>query len=978
MWKHYAMAILTLGLWACAPAEEGEELPGDATQVRRELVQTVGPLQRARFQHTSTRLLNGKVLYAGGGGSSYTDLLASAELYDPATGTTSLVAPMNLPRRAHTAVLLRDGSVLVLGGLTNESSTASVERYEPSTNTWTLMAPMPRSSYGHSATLLADGRVLVAGGVGYYTSVYLFHPTTNTWTQTGSLEIGRMHAATLRLPDNRVLTMGGSAARSGDGRTAEIYDPSTGTWSTRAGFLFEYGGSSAVLLPNGRVVRNTGHRASEYDVATDTWTLLPEYNHSHNGGALVLVDGALVVMGNAYDERSIERFDPVLRRWNVVDQLSALPRDYSTVDVLADNSVVIAGGIRGSVTSATMELLPGSGTCAPRTCAAAGAQCGSIPDGCGGTLGCGSCGTGSTCSSTHLCEPDVPTQDFTLTPIRSNRIIARGGWATYPITTSGSGTISLSFSGIPAGSSAYFGSSTLQAGESTFFQVQTMEGFVGAGHSTITITGTNGTHTHSTPVTLMITSAQGSSPLVNGGFETGALSGWSSTGSASVGSGARSGGFTAVVGSPSNVLTGDSTLSQSFIVPAAGALLRFWFLGHAVDAPSDYASVLLRDHSTGLTTALIERTYARPPYDGWVSSFHDLMDYAGHRVTLTFVSHEAGWGGAAYTFIDDVSVLVPSDFAVGFDGFDTLTAPAGSTVTYSVKTSGQGTINLSLSGLPAGISGTFSPATVTAGQPSTLTVTTTSALPAGSYIFNIKGTEASTQLTRWLSANLNITANQFSYTASNTNSAQQNTTQSSLVLEAGKTLTLGTCGVTGASFSGDTYLRLYNPSGIQVAFSDNACGGLGSNFTYTVPAGAGGTYQVRAGCFSSGSCSGTVAWTLTDPPPPPPPGSAALTYTAVSTSSATVNTVNRSISLLAGQILTLGTCGVTGSSFSGDTYLRLYNPSGTQVAFSDDACGGVGSNFTYTVPAGAGGSYQLRAGCYASGSCSGTAAWTLR
>jgi hypothetical protein len=100
------------------------------------------------------------------------------------------------------------------------------------------------------------------------------------------------------------------------------------------------------------------------------------------------------------------------------------------------------------------------------------------------------------------------------------------------------------------------------------------------------------------------------------------------------------------------------------------------------------------------------------------------------------------------------------------------------------------------------------------------------------------------------------------YSASNTNSAQMNTVNQTLTLTAGKTLTLGTCGVTGSSFSGDTYLRLYGPSGAQVAGNDDACGGVGSNFTYTVPSSGGGTYQLRAGCYSSGSCSGTVAWTL--------------------------------------------------------------------------------------------------------------------
>jgi hypothetical protein len=223
--------------------------------------------------------------------------------------------------------------------------------------------------------------------------------------------------------------------------------------------------------------------------------------------------------------------------------------------------------------------------------------------------------------------------------------------------------------------------------------------------------------------------------------------------------------------------------------------------------------------------------------------------------------------------------------------------------------------------------------------------------------------------------------NSLPYSASNTNSASMNTVNHTIALTAGQVLTLGTCGVTGSSFSGDTYLRLYNPSGAQVASNDDACGGAGSNLTYTVPSGAGGNYQLRAGCYSSNSCSGTVVWTITSgttPPPPPPSSGNTLTYTASNTGSAAMNTVNQTIPLLAGQTITLGTCGVTGSSFSGDTFLRLYNPSGTQVHYSDDACGGAGSNITYLVPSGSGGNYQLRAGCYSSGSCGGTVAWTIQ
>lgn len=100
----------------------------------------------------------------------------------------------------------------------------------------------------------------------------------------------------------------------------------------------------------------------------------------------------------------------------------------------------------------------------------------------------------------------------------------------------------------------------------------------------------------------------------------------------------------------------------------------------------------------------------------------------------------------------------------------------------------------------------------------------------------------------------------FTYSASNTNNAQQNTINRSVTLNAGQKITVGTCGLTGATFTGDTYLRLANSAGTFVASNDDSCGGLGSNLSFT--AATAGTYTIRAGCYSSGSCGGTVGYTI--------------------------------------------------------------------------------------------------------------------
>ena len=127
---------------------------------------TTGPLAVARRSATATLLRNGRVLVVGGsfGGTSFSNALASAEVYDPATGIWSSAASMHADRQDHTATLLPDGTVLVTGGFGSAEMMASAEVYDPAWDRWSVIGDMHAVRAGHSATLLSNGNVLVAGG----------------------------------------------------------------------------------------------------------------------------------------------------------------------------------------------------------------------------------------------------------------------------------------------------------------------------------------------------------------------------------------------------------------------------------------------------------------------------------------------------------------------------------------------------------------------------------------------------------------------------------------------------------------------------------------------------------------------------------------------------------------------------------------------------------------------------------------------
>jgi hypothetical protein len=300
-----------------------------------------GSLTATRGSATATRLRDGRVLIAGGGncGNAETGgIWASAELYDPVTGTFSPTGSMATPREFHTATLLADGRVLIAGGYTGQSPVASVsfvlasyeraltaetagsntlssaELYDPGTGTFSRTGSMAVFRDRHTATLLENGMVLVAGGGGEgyaRNSAELYNPATGTFRSTGSMRSDRwLHTATL-LRDGRVLVAGGRSPNDSTYASAELYDPATGRFTPTGSMKASRQEHTATLLTDGRVLIAGGYvqDPAHWDVLSETELYDPRTGKFTDGGSMgeqrsgqtatLLDDGRVLIVGGS-------------------------------------------------------------------------------------------------------------------------------------------------------------------------------------------------------------------------------------------------------------------------------------------------------------------------------------------------------------------------------------------------------------------------------------------------------------------------------------------------------------------------------------------------------------------------------------------------------------------------------------------------------------------------------------------------------
>jgi N-acetylneuraminic acid mutarotase len=170
-------------------------------------------LKKKRFYNqTATVLHDGNVLLIGG----YTDYpvndtteaLKECEIYDYLKSEWKTISSLHTGRYLHTATVLQDGRVLVTGGMTIQNGTKLLDKceiFDPISKEWTHSAPMHYPRAGHSATLLSNGKVLVIGGQQNYSELY--NPQTNQWEVEGQVYLASGHNTAIVLKNEEYLLL---------------------------------------------------------------------------------------------------------------------------------------------------------------------------------------------------------------------------------------------------------------------------------------------------------------------------------------------------------------------------------------------------------------------------------------------------------------------------------------------------------------------------------------------------------------------------------------------------------------------------------------------------------------------------------------------------------------------------------------------------------------------------------------------------
>ncbi len=338
-----------------------------------------GQLAVGRQFHSATLLQDGEVLVAGGFSDCDDDFCEdtrTAELYDPTSGLWSQTGTMQQARELHTATLLPDGDALVAGGRDigynsqRYGRLASAEIFEAASGTWSATGALPQPQTGATADLLGNGWVLLAGGGTRAAEVY--EPLFGQWVPTAALNTRRTDGAAALLGNGDVLVTGGGVDTAevylaGKGPLASLAPPSVtfpaqqvGSTSTARHFTMTNNGDGPLRI-QGLVV--AGPHPGDFSASDNCSATLPPAGSCtvqviFRPSATGIRDATVRIVDNAPSPQSepVSGYGKGPNTWVPTGALAG-PRSLYATATLLNGDILIAGGEAGSTQPlATAEL----------------------------------------------------------------------------------------------------------------------------------------------------------------------------------------------------------------------------------------------------------------------------------------------------------------------------------------------------------------------------------------------------------------------------------------------------------------------------------------------------------------------------------------------------------------------------------------------------------------------------------------------
>jgi hypothetical protein len=337
-----------------------------------------GSMSMARYDFTATPLADGRILVTGGQADSNhalaSNVLASAEIYDPLSGRFELTGAMHQARTYQAAERLSDGRVLVVGGFWGVAFN-STELFDPRVGTFSDGGPMLWRRSFPTATRMNDGRILVAGGFngadGALRTAEIYDPATNSFSAVGTMSAARQNHAAVLLGNGHVLVVGGSDGVR-DLNTAEEFDPVTSSFTTVGALRHPKAYPTVTFLGDGRVLIAGGENqangtladADIYDSVTGVISACGDMGvgrSRHTAGLLpsgkVIVAGGFTQGAFGAGTTSAETFDPALAIFRPIADMSFARGEHTMVPLIGGRVLVAGGFASGALSSAELLTL---------------------------------------------------------------------------------------------------------------------------------------------------------------------------------------------------------------------------------------------------------------------------------------------------------------------------------------------------------------------------------------------------------------------------------------------------------------------------------------------------------------------------------------------------------------------------------------------------------------------------------------------